>query len=500
MTDSTRLMYVPEPDLLFRSEQRAEDARDGLALFGPLDAGKPYGMRIGVVGAPEGIDLYRKWVRRVVEPVVPAGPIASHPVFPGFEAAFGIGWACEPTITAEIDRLQILKSVGIPDQHQRVFQTVELFTSKIADARRRFEEAVDLWYVVIPDEVYLYCRPQSRINDELRTENPFEMNPKLARVLRSQRSMFDEDNRAAEVYSYEVDFHHQLKARLLGTNAPTQVVKESTLRRGASLDGADANAAAAIAWNLTSAAFYKAGGRPWKAGAVRDGVCYIGLVFKEDASASDGRSACCAAQMFIDSGDGFVFRSAHAGLRAQRKGSFHLSREGASHVLRTALDAYREQRNAWPTEVFVHGRVRFDHDEWEGFASAAPSGTAVTGVSIRDSHELKLYRQSKYPVLRGLALSLNARSSLLWTRGYVPRLMTYPGLEVPNPLAVTITHGDSDPRVVLADILALTKLNYNACIHSDGLPVTLKFADAVGEILTAAPRIERPPLPFKHYI
>src|SRR5690606_34172945 len=37
---------------------------------------------------------------------------------------------------------------------------------------------------------------------------------------------------------------------------------------------------AAIAWNLTTAAFYKAGGRPWKIASIRDGVCYIGLVFK----------------------------------------------------------------------------------------------------------------------------------------------------------------------------------------------------------------------------
>jgi hypothetical protein len=54
--------------------------------------------------------------------------------------------------------------------------------------------------------------------------------------------------------------------------------------------------------------------------------------------------------------------------------------------------------------------------------------------------------------------------------------------------------------VVLTDVLALTKLNYNACIYADGLPVTLKFANAVGEILTAGPVQGTPPLPFKHYI
>ena len=61
--------------------------------------------------------------------------------------------------------------------------------------------------------------------------------------------------------------------------------------------------------------------------------------------------------------------------------------------------------------------------------------------------------------------------------------------------------GEADIQVVMADVMALTKLNYNACIYADGYPVTLRFADSVGEILTAAPRQEElPPLPFRYYI
>jgi hypothetical protein len=73
---------------------------------------------------------------------------------------------------------------------------------------------------------------------------------------------------------------------------------------------------------------------------------------------------------------------------------------------------------------------------------------------------------------------------------------------VPNPLLVQVCRGDADIATVMADILALTKLNYNACNYGDGLPVTLKFANAVGEILTAGPakKLDLPPLPFKYYI
>jgi hypothetical protein len=56
----------------------------------------------------------------------------------------------------------------------------------------------------------------------------------------------------------------------------------------------------------------------------------------------------------------------------------------------------------------------------------------------------------------------------------------------------------------MQDLLMLTKLNFNACIFADGSPVTLRFADAVGEIITAIPErlsaAPNIPLPFKRYI
>jgi hypothetical protein len=53
---------------------------------------------------------------------------------------------------------------------------------------------------------------------------------------------------------------------------------------------------------------------------------------------------------------------------------------------------------------------------------------------------------------------------------------------------------------VLTDIMGLTKINYNACNFSDGLPVTVRFADKVGDVLVmgAAQGAERQP--FKYYI
>jgi len=53
---------------------------------------------------------------------------------------------------------------------------------------------------------------------------------------------------------------------------------------------------------------------------------------------------------------------------------------------------------------------------------------------------------------------------------------------------------------VLRDILGLTKINYNSCNFNDGQPVTVRFANMVGDILVmgSAKAVERQT--FKFYV
>jgi hypothetical protein len=132
----------------------------------------------------------------------------------------------------------------------------------------------------------------------------------------------------------------------------------------------------------------------------------------------------------------------------------------------------------------------------------SPASRRLVGGRIRPTQDLRLFRpDADVPVLRGTAVTMSKREGYLWTTGYVPRLRTYPGFEIPKPILVEVNRGDGELMTVMRDVLALTKVNYNACDYSSGLPVTLKFADRVGEILTASPRgMKAPPLPFRFYI
>jgi len=75
---------------------------------------------------------------------------------------------------------------------------------------------------------------------------------------------------------------------------------------------------------MASAAYYKAGSRPWKLAGVRPGVCYLGLVFKNDEKNVDQSAACCAAQMFLDSGDGVVFKGRVGPWYTGKRGRYQL--------------------------------------------------------------------------------------------------------------------------------------------------------------------------------
>jgi hypothetical protein len=98
---------------------------------------------------------------------------------------------------------------------------------------------------------------------------------------------------------------------------------------------------------------------------------------------------------------------------------------------------------------------------------------------------------------------LDETNAYLWTTGYVPQLDTYLGPETPNPLFITILKSKRKPppiKTVLEDIMGLTKINYNSCTFNDGQPVTVRFANMVGDVLVMGSASGADKQPFKFYV
>jgi hypothetical protein len=501
---SESIEVLPEPKLEFGYGQKLEDPRNGLFLFGPLvDNRTPVQIRAGVIGTPKGVAMYRRWVEATAKFIPAASANVQHQFpFPGFEAAFRTRWPLCPVVEIAVSPTEISNTIRLSNRHEAIYKTVSLFEQPIKNCLRDDDVQVDVWFVVIPDEVWRYGRPLSRVGPDQAIYSGPSLGQRVARRLFKEPSLFQEEMDAAEVYRYELNFHHQLKARLIRTRAVVQVIRESSLNfdEDEEITGRRMQDPATLAWNLCTTAFFKAGGRPWKLAQVRDGVCYVGLVFKMNTVDRSTGNACCGAQLFLDSGDGLVFKGAVGPWFSRETKEFHLPEAEAKKLMQRVVRSYIDEHRTEPIELFIHGRTRFDDAEWAGFRSAVPQSTNLVGVRIVRSQEMKLFRPGSTPVLRGSTYRLSGKRALLWTSGFIHQLSTYPGREVPNPLLIEICRGEANLDVVLTDVMGLTKVNFNACLFSDGLPVTLRFADAVGEILTAAPFFEGPPLPFRHYI
>lgn len=212
--------------------------------------------------------------------------------------------------------------------------------------------------------------------------------------------------------------------------------------------------------------------------------------------------------MFLDSGDGMVFRGNIGPWRGKDEKTYHLDTSSAKELIEVALKSYKATNGAFPKELFIHGKTRFTNEEWEGFnqaIAACDTEIKLVGITINDSDNFRLFKDNpstkfKYGIMRGLALFIDERNAFLWTKGFIPRTGTTNHMEVARPLKVSVSRGECDIDTVLRDILCLTKLNYNACLYGDGLPVTLRFSDKIGNILTALKDVSWAALPFKYYI
>jgi hypothetical protein len=80
---------------------------------------------------------------------------------------------------------------------------------------------------VVPEEVFKYGRPKSVVPREMREKSRSIVGRKGAKSILSKGSMFIEEREAAAIYEYELNFHNQLKARLLDTGEVIQVVRDN---------------------------------------------------------------------------------------------------------------------------------------------------------------------------------------------------------------------------------------------------------------------------------
>jgi hypothetical protein len=446
-----RATVLEEPELEFGFAARHIEQRAGLMLNGPADiemGGRRSEMRIGIAGPAKLVPELADWLKATSKGIAakesPLGDL--FPAFPGCSAS--TGFMVDTVLPREAQRgmskARLRPIADAADDVARVEAAVRICAEEVETLHQR--AAVDVVMVIRPDGV-----PAG----------------------------------VPEGGATGADFHDLLKARLITLTQPIQIIRPATWRGGRGVEDQ-----ATCAWNLFSALYYKAGGKPWR--LVRDHSqltrCYVGVSFTQ--SDEGDQLLTSVAQVFNELGDGVIVRGGLA-KRSQADHQPHLSKEDAAELLQKALDRYRDEHKTLPAAVTLHTTSSFSPDEEAGFQSAADgerlAECELLWVSTYGERAMLVRGTEYHPPLRGTLLTLSDSEHALYTHGSVPYYRTYPGLYVPRPIGIRPFQSERPIEHIASEILALTKLNWNRARLDGTRPITLLTAERVGSILRHVP-------------
>lgn len=403
--------------------------------------------------------------------------------FPGLKAAFRADFVLNDDLVLTLTQHDL-----VPVERSKTFeQRLRVLVDAIIDKLRVLADkttAPDVVVIALPTTLRKLVTVPSRHVHERQAK---------ARKTAPQRSLFDllsaESDDAISGEPLPAVFHHSLKAKAMSVAIPTQLIWQKTLEGQALEDEATR------AWNFWTSVYYKGGGTPWRVAGLAKSTCYVGLAFFRVRS--DGTLRSCLAQAFSDQGEGLVLRGEPFKWTGSK--SPHLPKEIASNLVERVLEAYRAHVGHTPSRLVVHKWQRYWDEERAGFEEALSGLSSFDLVAFSD-RGIRFFRAGQHPPLRGTLIQLAPQNAILFTRGFVPYLGTYPGMRVPRPVEIVEHFGSASMSQLAAEILALTKMDWNSAMFAGKEPITTAFSEDVGHILAEMPAGAEPRPQYRFYM
>lgn len=503
--------FVPEPLLVFGDGHTHIDPKLGLTLYGPLKPSNsrvaaPMSIRVGIIGTGEMVGLATQFINRLstkVESNVKES--FRNPDFPGFKAVFTCELIQSESYNNLIPESSIRNLIKKPTFDERVDSAVNLFADGIENISERVPKP-EVIICALPQDIVDYCVVRKSSTGRMKKKKS-KKEEKLIQTLQkhkiNQQQFLDEFAETAEqLLANETtsNFWKKIKIIAMKFGIPTQIAWPSTLVLRNNLTRKQKRQDdSTTAWNFAVALYYKGSGFPWTMTRMEKGTCYVGITFFRDPNRANDAMRTSLAQIFTYTGEGLVLRGDQFEWDEKQDRSPHLDENSACELLKKAISMYDRQMNQFPTRVVIHKSSKYWPSEQRGFEKALKT-TPYRDLITIGSRNIRFFRYGQYPPLRGTVIKLGFKNYILYTRGYIPYLRTYPGAHVPLPLEILEHHGDSPPEKILTEILSLSKMNWNSADFGLAKPITLLFSERVGGVMTNLPNDIEPQHEYRYYM
>jgi hypothetical protein len=472
---------LEEPSLIFGGPTLARDPKAGLASHGPAGLDSPLHaseIDIALVGTGATIEAAQQWIENCAR-VIPGNAQRPRqvPDFPGFSAQSPFRCAMRPqqSLQGLITDMDVRSIIGERRYEDGFRKAVELLTEKVTLTCESLP-GTRVVFCAIPDAIVDYCMEAGSYLRRHGSSNALFSKLLQLEQEHGQMPLF-RDSASAQRQEDIVyrNLRRALKATTMKLRKPLQIGLEK------SLFSARSQHPATKAWNFCVAQYYKAtGALPWRLEGMDPNTCFVGISFFQEITDTSFRMRTSLAQVFSGDGEAFVVRG-HP-FRWDQDKSPHLPREGAQALLKLIIDRYKEFRGGQPPQrVVLHKTSKFYDDEAEGFI-AGLNGVGQYDLVSLQKVGTRFFREGGYPPLRRTHVQCG-EGHFLYTLGYIPELGTYPKGYVPEPWYLLDHRGDTPPRRLFKEVLALSKMNFNNVDFADGDPITTRFAQRIGEIL-----------------
>lgn len=459
-----------EPHLEFGDKHHHPDPRLGLSEAGPLQTPLGDSIKIAVIGSSKTVEDAKAFFEEASAGFQGKSEKHPnlHPEFPGLgnRNPFRCKFEVPDGSTVALAQSKIDKIRKEPDHEKAVGMAVDEIVQQLQtldESSNRPDVAIIALSVELIERVW-----SAKVDSRATTEK--------------------EDSGGSDA----PNFRGMLKARAMSLSFPVQIVWEDVLDESAKIPqkikesrARKIQDKAGRTWNLLTTLYYKGTGRvPWRK-MLQEGeftACYIGISFYREVGGQQLFTS--AAQMFDERGRGFILKGKRAQTESRGRHPY-MTQADARQLIADALAAYKNHHKNYPARVIVLKTSQFREEEAEGIFEAIDQAGAELRdlVWVQESNSVKVLRDGNYPVMRGTFVELDGKG-LLYTNGSIPYYGTYPGMYDPRPLLLCPFKGsDSTIAQIASEVLSLTKVNWNSTQMNQKLPIPIRAARAVGEVL-----------------